>query len=41
VQRFGLEFANDLPERTTVWYFVRFLAFLIIIIAIVDKNRKK
>jgi len=41
LQRFGLEFANDLPERTTVWYFVRFLAFLIIIIAIVDKNRKK
>ena len=41
VQRVGLEFANDLPERTTAWYFVRLLAFSIIIIAIVDKNRKK
>jgi hypothetical protein len=41
VQRIGLEFANDLPERTTAWYFVRLLAFLIIIVAIFDKNRKK
>jgi hypothetical protein len=41
VQRIGLELANDMPERTTAWYFVRLLAFLIIIVAIFDKNRKK
>jgi hypothetical protein len=41
VQRLGLEFANDVPERATLWYFVRLLAFVIIIIAIFDKNRKK
>jgi hypothetical protein len=41
VQRTGLVFAHDVPERTTAWYFVRLLAFLIIIVAIVDKNRKK
>jgi hypothetical protein len=41
IQRIGLEFANDGPERTTAWYFVRLLAFLIIIVAIFDKNRKK
>jgi hypothetical protein len=41
VQRFGLQFINDLPERVTAWYFVRLLAFVIIIAAIIDKNRKK
>jgi len=41
LQRIGLEFTTDMPERTTVWYFVRLLAFLIIIVAIFDKNRKK
>jgi hypothetical protein len=39
LQRFGLQFINDKPESATVWYFVRLLAFVIIIIAIVDKNR--
>jgi len=41
LHRIGLEFSNDAPERTTAWYFVRLLAFLLIIVAIVDKNRKK
>lgn len=41
VHRIGLEFSHDVPERITAWYFVRLLAFLIIIVAIVDKNRKK
>jgi hypothetical protein len=41
VQRIGLEFANDGPERATAWYFVRLLAFVIILLAIFDKNRKK
>lgn len=41
VHRIGLEFTADAPERTTAWYFVRLLAFLIIIVAIFDKNRKR
>jgi hypothetical protein len=41
LQRFGLEFAKGLPEHEPLWYFVRLLAFVIIIAAIVDKNRKK
>ena len=39
LQRFGLQFMNDIPERVTVWYFFRLSAFIIIIIAIIDKNR--
>jgi hypothetical protein len=41
LQRFGLEFVKDFPEKEPLWYFVRLLAFVIIIAAIVDKNRKK
>jgi hypothetical protein len=41
LQRFGLEFVKDVPEQAPLWYFVRLLAFVIIIAAIVDKNRKK
>jgi len=41
LQRFGLQFINDVPERVTEWYFVRLLAFILIIAAIIDKNRKK
>lgn len=41
IQRFGLELAGDQSEHRTLWYFVRLLAFVIIIAAIVDKNRKK
>lgn len=41
IQRIGLEIWHDVPERTTPLYFVRLLAFLIILIAIVDKNRPR
>lgn len=41
VQRLGLEFASNVEEDATKWYFVRLLAFVIIIAAIIDKNRKK
>jgi len=41
IQRLGLEFTNDTNEHSTLWYYVRLLAFLIIIVAIFDKNRKK
>lgn len=41
LQRFGLEFTTQTPDRATLWYFVRLLAFLIIIAAVVDKNRKR
>ena len=41
IQRVGLEIWHDVPERTTPWYFVRLLAFLIILLAIVDKNRPR
>ena len=39
LQRIALECTRDVSERATLWYFVRLLAFLIIIYAIVDKNR--
>jgi hypothetical protein len=39
IQRFGLDFLHDKPESATPWYFARLLAFVIIIVAIVDKNR--
>jgi uncharacterized membrane protein len=39
LQRFGLQFAKIYPERQPLLYFVRLLAFIIIIFAIVDKNR--
>jgi hypothetical protein len=41
LQRIALECSRDVSERATLWYFVRLLAFVIIIAAIVDKNRKK
>ena len=41
IQRIGLEFTNDATEHSTLWYYVRLLAFLIIIVAIFDKNRKR
>ena len=40
-QRIGLEFFNNVPERAAVWYFVRLLAFVIILLAIIDKNRSR
>ncbi len=41
IQRVGLEIWHDAPEQATPWYFVRLLAFLIIILAIIDKNRPR
>ena len=40
-QRIGLDFLGDEAESATLWYFVRLVAFVIIIIAIVDKNRSR
>lgn len=41
IQRIGLEFAGTLPERSTPWYCVRVLAFVLIILAFLDKNRSR
>jgi hypothetical protein len=41
VQRCGLMLNHDTAERVTLWYFLRLLAFVIIIVAIIDKNRKR
>ena len=41
VARAGLQLDGAVHERSTIWYFVRLLAFLIILIAIVDKNRAR
>lgn len=41
VQRFGIMAFDRVPEPSSVWYFIRLAAFLLIILAIVDKNRKK
>jgi hypothetical protein len=39
VQRFAITLARDLGESTTWLYGMRLVAFVLIIIAIVDKNR--
>ena len=36
--RLGLAISGDASEATTSWYWVRLAAFLIILIAIADKN---
>ena len=41
LQRAGLAFLNDVPESATLWYFIRLLAFVIIIIASIDKSRSR
>jgi uncharacterized membrane protein len=41
LQRFGLQFVKIDSERVPLLYFVRLVAFLIIIVAIVDKNRSR
>ena len=41
VNRFVLLFLDEADEARTAVYFVRLLAFLIIIAAIVDKNRAR
>jgi hypothetical protein len=40
ITRLGLAFSQDLAEGHTLWYSVRLTAFLVIIVAIVDKNRR-
>jgi hypothetical protein len=40
ITRFGLAFSADLSEGHTLWYSMRLAAFLVIIVAIVDKNRR-
>ena len=41
ITRVGLVFANTQLEGNTQWYWVRLAAFLLILIAIADKNRRK
>jgi uncharacterized membrane protein HdeD (DUF308 family) len=38
--RIGIAVSHDFSETQTTWYWVRFAAFLLILIAIVDKNRR-
>lgn len=40
ITRLGLALSADLSEGHTLWYWVRLAAFLVIILAIVDKNRR-
>lgn len=40
VTRIGLAFLHEPSEAPTYFHWVRFAAFLIILIAIVDKNRR-
>lgn len=38
--RIALVLSHDSSEGITSWYWLRFAAFLIILVAIVDKNRR-
>ncbi|HYO24973.1 MAG TPA: DUF5985 family protein [Lacipirellulaceae bacterium] len=38
--RLGLAFSADQVEGTTPWYWVRLAGFLLILVAIIDKNRR-
>jgi uncharacterized membrane protein HdeD (DUF308 family) len=40
ITRLGLAVSHDNVEGQTHWYWVRLAAFLLILIAIVDKNRR-
>ena len=40
VQRLALSLTNATLENQTVFYLMRLLAFMIIVVAIVDKNRR-
>jgi hypothetical protein len=40
VTRFGLAMSGDPSEGNTSWYWVRLAAFIIILVAIADKNRR-
>lgn len=38
--RLGLVISEDTSEAHTLWYWVRLAAFVVILIAIADKNRR-
>lgn len=40
ITRVGLLLSPDATEGETHWYWVRLVAFLLILVAIVDKNRR-
>ena len=40
ITRLGLVFAQGATEPHTYWYWVRLVAFLLILAAVVDKNRR-
>jgi hypothetical protein len=40
VTRLGLAFSQDYSEGHTYWYWMRLAAFLLILVAIADKNRR-
>jgi hypothetical protein len=40
VTRLGLAMSRELTEGYTMWYWMRFAAFLLILVAIADKNRR-
>ena len=40
ITRFGLALSRDFTEGHTMWYWARLAAFLMILVAIVDKNRR-
>lgn len=40
ITRLGLALSAESTEAQTQWYWVRFIAFLLILLAIVDKNRR-
>jgi hypothetical protein len=40
ITRVGLALSNELAEGHTHWYWVRLIAFVLIVVAIMDKNRR-
>jgi hypothetical protein len=40
ITRIGLAISNEQTESHTHWYWVRLAAFVLILLAIVDKNRR-
>ena len=41
VTRLGLALSDELSESQTQWYWLRCIAFLLILAAIIDKNRRR
>jgi hypothetical protein len=40
ITRLGLALSTESSEAQTQWYWMRFAAFLLILLAIIDKNRR-